>query len=57
MARKKQNNITEVMFNYVGTYDQFTEFLKSLVHDYLTAEGSGGVMNGEIVHSVESESA
>ena len=57
MARKKQNTITEVMFNYIGTDDQFTEFLKSLVHDYLTAEGSGRAMNDEIVHSVESESA
>lgn len=57
MARKKQNNITEVMFNYIGTDNQFTAFLRSLVHDYLTAEGSDRVMNDEIVHSVESENA
>ena len=56
MARKK-SNITEVMFNYIGTDEQFTEFLKALVHDYLAVNGSDTVSRNEIVHSVESESA
>ena len=56
MAKKKTSNITEVMFSYVGTDAQFTEFLKSLVHDYLVMDGSDTVSQNGIVHSVESES-
>ena len=55
MANKK-SNITEVMFNYIGTDAQFTEFLKAVVHDYLTMD-SRTLPAQEIVHSVESESA
>ena len=36
MARKRKENISEVMFSYVGTDEQFDEFLKMLVHDYLS---------------------
>ena len=34
MARKRKDNISEVTFSYVGTDEQFDEFLKMLVHDY-----------------------
>ena len=36
MARKRKENISEVMFSYVGPDEQFNEFLKMLVHDYLS---------------------
>ena len=38
MARKRKDNISEVTFSYVGTDEQFDEFLKMLVHDYLSVE-------------------
>ena len=38
MARKRKENISEVMFSYVGTDAQFDEFLKMLVHDYLPVD-------------------
>ena len=38
MARKRKENISEVTFSYVGTDEQFDEFLKMLVHDYLSAD-------------------
>ena len=38
MARKRKENISEVMFSYVGTDEQFDEFLKMLVHDYLSVD-------------------
>ena len=31
MARKRKENISEVMFSYVGTDEQFDEFLKMLL--------------------------
>ena len=34
MTYKKRNNISEVSFTYVGTDDQFNEFLKMMLHDY-----------------------
>ena len=38
MARKRKENISEVMFSYIGTDEQFDEFLKMLVHDYLSVD-------------------
>ena len=39
MGRKrKEANIASVMYSYVGTDDQFDEFLKMLVHDYLSVD-------------------
>ena len=38
MARKRKENISEVIFSYVGTDAQFDEFLKMLVHDYLSVD-------------------
>ena len=38
MVRKRKDNISEVTFSYVGTGEQFDEFLKMLVHDYLSVD-------------------
>ena len=38
MARKRKDNISEVTFSYIGTDEQFDEFLKMLVHDYLSVD-------------------
>ena len=38
MTYKKRNNISEVSFTYVGTDDQFNEFLKMMLHDYLAVD-------------------
>lgn len=38
MANTRKENITEVMFSYVGTDAQFNEFLKMLVLDYLSVD-------------------
>ena len=38
MARKRKDNISEVTFSYIGTDAQFDEFLKMLVHDYLSVD-------------------
>ena len=42
MARKRKDNISEVTFSYIGTDAQFDEFLKMLVHDYLSVLGTIG---------------
>ena len=34
MGRKrKESNIASVMYSYVGTDDQFDDFLKMMIHD------------------------
>ena len=38
MANTRKENIAEVTFSYVGTDEQFNEFLKMLVHDYLSVD-------------------
>ena len=38
MTYKKRNNISEVSFTYVGTDEQFNEFLKMMLHDYLAVD-------------------
>ena len=38
MSKKRKNNIAEVSFTYIGTDDQFNEFLKMMVHDYLAVD-------------------
>ena len=38
MGRKRKETISEVMFSYIGTDAQFDEFLKMLVHDYLSVD-------------------
>lgn len=57
MARKKKNNISNVLFTYVGTDAQFDEFLKSVIHDYLVVDSPHNVPSTEIVGKVESEEA
>ncbi len=32
-----KERLASVMFTYIGTDEQFTEFLKMLIHDYLGA--------------------
>ena len=34
--KRKESNITSVMYSYVGTDDQFDDFLKMIIHDYLS---------------------
>ena len=36
--KKKESNIASVMYSYVGTDDQFYEFLKMMLHDYLSVD-------------------
>ena len=38
MARKRKETISEVTFSYIGTDEQFDEFLKMLLHDYLSVD-------------------
>ena len=38
MANTRKENIAEVTFSYVGTDEQFNEFLKMLLHDYLSVD-------------------
>ena len=39
MGRKrKEANIASVMYSYVGTDDQFDDFLKMMIHDYLPVD-------------------
>ena len=47
MTYKKRNNISEVSFTYVGTDDQFNEFLKMMLHDYLAVDSPSAVKKTE----------
>ena len=38
MTNTREENIAEVTFSYVGTDEQFNEFLKMLLHDYLSVD-------------------
>ena len=38
MTNTREENIAEVTFSYVGTDEQFDEFLKMLLHDYLSVD-------------------
>ena len=45
MGRKrKESNIASVMYSYVGTDDQFDDFLKMMIHDY---DRLGAVIYGD----------
>ena len=35
---RKESNIASVMYSYVGTDDQFDDFLKMMIHDYLSVD-------------------
>ena len=54
MARKRKENISEVMFSYVGTDEQFDEFLKMLVHDYLSVDQPYTTLQEDFVDHVDS---
>ena len=54
MARKRKENISEVMFSYVGTDAQFDEFLKMLVHDYLSVDQPYTKLRENFVDHVDS---
>ena len=54
MSRKqKGDNVQSVMFSYVGTDHDFDEFLKMLLHDYLSADDPYIVSKQNFVDNVE----
>ncbi len=58
MARKKkESNISSVMYSYVGTDDQFDEFLKLMLHDYLAVDNPYTNREPDLVGNVESGAA
>jgi len=58
VARKKnENNITSVMYSYVGTDAQFDEFLKMMIHDYLSVDNPYTDQEPDYVGNVESGAA
>ena len=54
MARKRKDNISEVTFSYIGTDAQFDEFLKMLVHDYLSVDQPYTELQEDFVDHVDS---
>ena len=52
--KKKESNIASVMYSYVGTDDQFDEFLKLLLHNYLTVDNPYTNQATDFVGKVES---
>ena len=52
--RKKESNIASVMYSYVGTDDQFDEFLKLMLHDYLAVDNPYTNQTTDFVGKVES---
>jgi len=54
MARKRKDNISEVTFSYIGTDAQFDEFLKMLVHDYLSVDQPYTKLQKDFVDHVDS---
>jgi hypothetical protein len=55
--QRKEATINSVMFSYVGTTDDFTKFLQSLVHNYLTLVNECNCDAQENVDHVESATA
>lgn len=55
MGRKKEeSNIASVMYSYVGTDDQFDDFLKMMIHDYLSVDNPYTNQTTDFVGKVES---
>lgn len=52
--KKKGSNIASVMFSYTGTDDQFDEFLKMMLHDYLAVDNPYTKQETDFVGNVES---
>ncbi len=55
--KRKRSEITSVLFSYVGTDAQFDEFLKGVIHDYLSADHPYTKLEAALVDCVESEPA
>ena len=55
--KKKESNIASVMYSYVGTDDQFDEFLKLMLHDYLAVDNPYTNQPTDFVAKVETEVA
>ena len=51
--KKKESNIVSVMYSYVGTDDQFDEFLKMMLHDYLSVDNPYTNQTPDFVGKVE----
>ena len=54
MANTRKKNIAEVTFSYIGTDAQFEEFLKMLVHDYLSVDQPYTKLQEDFVDHVDS---
>ena len=54
MVRKRKENISEVTLSYIGTDEQFDEFLKMLVHDYLSVDQPYTKLQEDFVDHVDS---
>ena len=54
MANTRKENIAEVTFSYVGTDEQFNEFLKMLLHDYLSVDQPYTKSQEDVVDHVDS---
>ena len=52
--KKKESNIASVMYSYVGTDDQFDDFLKMMIHDYLSVDNPYTNQTTDFVGKVES---
>ena len=58
MGRKrKESNIASVMYSYVGTDDHFDDFLKMMIHDYLSVDHPYTNRTTDFVAKVETEVA
>ena len=55
--KKKESNIASVMYSYVGTDNQFDEFLKMMLHDYLSVDNPYTSQTSDFVGKVETEVA
>ena len=53
MGRKRK----EAMYSYVGTDDQFDDFLKMMIHDYLSVDHPYTNQPANFVAKVETEVA
>ena len=52
--KKKGFNIASVKFSYTGTNEQFDEFLKMILHDYLAVDNPYINQKPDFVGNVES---
>ncbi len=55
--KKKESNIKSVMYSYVGTDNQFDDFLKMMLHDYLSVDNPYTNQAADFVGKVETEVA